>query len=42
VHDQDGAAEQIIIEELALDKKLEFLRKYNAYHFYDEGRYIDA
>ena len=25
-----------------MDKKLEILRKYNAYEFFDDGRFIDA
>ena len=30
------------VEEMTLDKKLEFLRKFNPMENYDEGRYIDA
>ena len=34
--------EQIVIENLPLDKKLEQLKKYNSMDYYEEGRYIDA
>ena len=30
------------VEDLPLDKKLEVLRKYNPYDYYEENRYIDA
>jgi hypothetical protein len=33
---------QIRVEDLPLDKKLEYLKKFNYYDFYDEGRFIDA
>ena len=34
--------EEIIVEDLPLDKKLEQLKKYSYIDYYDEGRYIDA
>jgi hypothetical protein len=34
--------EQIKVEELPLDKKLEVLKKYNALDYFEEGRFIDA
>lgn len=37
-----SAQEEIRVEDLPLDKKLDFLKKCNYYDFYQEGRFIDS
>jgi hypothetical protein len=34
--------QQVRVEDMPLEKKLEVLKKHNQYHGYDEGRFIDA
>jgi hypothetical protein len=41
-NEQMEVQEIVKVEDLPLDKKLEYLKKYSYIHYYDEGRYIDA
>lgn len=41
-NEQMEIQEIVKVEDLPLDKKLEYLKKYSYIHYYDEGRYIDA
>lgn len=34
--------EELRVEDLPLEKKLEVLKNYNQYDYYEEGRYIDC